>query len=218
LARPKVFCIGFHKTGTTTMRAALEVLGYRVTGPNGTRDPEIAAKLEAMVDRLATEFDAFQDNPWPLVYRRMDAEWPGSRFILTVRDPDRWLDSIVRHFGKTESPMRRLIYGDAAGCPAGNEALYRERMLRHNREVLDYFRDRPGDLLTLDLAKDGRWEALCAFLGAAVPDEPFPHANAKEVRVLRARYRRWGPLGYLMAKLKAREWERARRAAATEEE
>ena len=79
MARPKVFCIGFHKTGTTTMRAALEMLGYRVTGPNGTRDPEIAAKLEAMVDRLATEFDAFQDNPWPLVYRRMDAEWPGSR-------------------------------------------------------------------------------------------------------------------------------------------
>ena len=149
----------------------------------------------------------------------MDAESPGSRFILTVRDPDRWLDSsraALRH--DRDRRCGELIYGDAAGCPAGNEALYRERMLRHNREVLDYFRDRPGDLLTLDLAKDGRWEALCAFLGAAVPDEPFPHANAKEVRVLRARYRRWGPLGYVMAKLKAREWERARRAAATEEE
>ncbi len=102
-----------------------------MTGPNGTKDPDIATKLAAMTEALAAEYDAFQDNPWPLVYRRMDALYPGSKFILTVRDPDRWLESSVRDFGERDSPMRQLIYG--VGHPKGNEALYRERMLRHNR-------------------------------------------------------------------------------------
>jgi len=87
----KVFGIGFHKTGTTTLRDALMMLGYRVTGPNGTKDPAIAAKLDEMVEDLSAHFDAFQDNPWPLVYRKMDALHPGSKFVLTVRDPDRWI-------------------------------------------------------------------------------------------------------------------------------
>ena len=186
----RVFGIGFHKTGTTTLRDALEILGYRVTGPNGTKDADIASKLEPMVEALAAEFDAFQDNPWPLVYRRMDALYPGSKFILTVRDPERWLQSSVRDFAERDSPMRQLIYG--VGHPKGHEALYRERMLRHNREVAAYFRDRPGDLLTLEWAKKPGWEPLCGFLGKPVPSAAFPHANTARQTELR---RRWGGLG-----------------------
>jgi UDP-N-acetylmuramate-alanine ligase len=40
----KVFCIGFHKTGTTSLAVALKTLGYRVTGPNGVHDPDIAGE------------------------------------------------------------------------------------------------------------------------------------------------------------------------------
>jgi hypothetical protein len=197
----KVFCIGFHKTGTTTMRDALRILGYRVTGPNGVRDPDIAEKLEAMVDALAEEYDAFQDNPWPLVYQRMDARYPGAKFILTVRDPDRWIASNAGHFQDAETPMRKLIYGSAAGSPQGNEALYKARMLRHNEEVLAYFKARPDDLLVLDISKDGQWEAICHFLGEPVPGAPFPHANQGKNRDRRRRYQGWGPLGRLAARI-----------------
>ena len=86
--------------------------------------------------------------------------------------------------------MRQLIYG--VGHPKGHEALYRERMLRHNREVAEYFRDRPGDLLTLEWAKKPGWEPLCGFLGKPVPAVPFPHANTARQTELR---RRWGGLG-----------------------
>jgi hypothetical protein len=197
----KVFCIGFHKTGTTTMRDALRILGYRVTGPNGVRDPDIAGKLDAMVDALAAEYDAFQDNPWPLVYRRMDAAWPGSKFILTLRDPDRWYASNAGHFQDAETPMRRLIYGEAAGSPQGNEALYKARMQRHNAEVREYFRDRPDDLLVFDVAQADPWQAICGFLGEPVPEAPFPHANQGRNRDRRRRYQGWGPLGRLAARI-----------------
>ena len=73
--------------------------------------------------------------------------------------------------------MRRWIYGENAGCPEGNEDTYIKRYERHNREVLEYFSDRPGDLLVMDIPADAGWEKLCAFLGHDVPDKPFPHAN-----------------------------------------
>lgn len=190
----KVFCIGFHKTGTTTMKRALEILGYRVTGPNDTRDPDIGAKLDGLVERLAQKYDAFQDNPWPLVYRKMDALYPGARFILTVRDEDKWFASNLKHFGTDPSPMRELIYGPGNGFPEGHEALYKERMRQHNREVAEYFAVRPDDLLTIELAKDARWEPLCGFLGAPVPEAPFPHANSVRQRELR---QKWGAAGRL---------------------
>lgn len=173
--KTKVFCIGFHKTGTTSLAVALKMLGYRVTGPNGTKDPDIADKVHEMADRLSEEFDAFQDNPWPILYREMDARWPGSRFILTRRSTDSWIRSQVKDFGLRETPMRRWIYG--AGCPEGNERVFVERYERHNREVVEYFRERPDDLLVLDLASGIGWPRLCEFLGHPVPDAPFPHAN-----------------------------------------
>ena len=193
-AKRKVFCVGFHKTGTTTMKHALEILGYRVTGPNATRDPDIAVRLDRLVEGLAQKFDAFQDNPWPLVYRKMDALYPGSRFILTLRDEGEWFASNLRHFGTEPSPMRELIYGPGNGFPAGHEALYKDRMRRHNAEVAAHFAARPDDLLTLDVTQDAAWPRLCTFLGEPVPAVPFPHANSAKVREMQEK---WGMLGRL---------------------
>lgn len=173
----KVFCIGFHKTGTTSMKQALGILGYRVTGPDHVDDPDIGRTLHAVTAELSQRYDAFQDNPWPLVYREMDALHPGSKFILTERDEQKWYDSNRNHFRGKTTPMRRLVYGEAAGSPEGNEEIYKARMRRHNREVREYFRDRPDDLLVIDLAQGGGWEPICAFLGHPVPAEPFPHSN-----------------------------------------
>jgi hypothetical protein len=89
--------------------------------------------------------------------------------------------------------MRRWIYGADAGCPEGNESTYIERYERHNREVLEYFRDRPDDLLVMDIPADAGWDKLCVFLGRDVPDEPFPHANKAS---LSRRVKNWfGKLG-----------------------
>ena len=174
---PKVFCVGFHKTGTTSLELALSKLGYRVTGCFGTRDPEIASKVHEMAYSLAESYDAFEDNPWPILYKELDQRFPGSKFVLTRRPADAWIRSQVKDFARTETPMRRWIYGEGAGCPKGNEDTYIARYERHNQEVLEYFSGRPDDLLVFDLPKGHGWEQLCPFLGHAVPDESFPHAN-----------------------------------------
>jgi len=175
--KPKVFCIGFHKTGTTSLEIALRKLGYRVRGCFGTKDPDIADKVFDMAFAMVADYDAFEDNPWPVLYRELDERFPGSKFILTRRPADAWIRSQVKDFATTETPMRRWIYGEDAGCPEGNQDIYIARYERHNREVLEYFRDRPDDLLVIDLPNDDGWTRLCAFLEHDIPDEPFPHAN-----------------------------------------
>ncbi len=196
--KSKVFCIGFHKTGTSSMTVALRELGYRVTGPNGVHDPDIAENLWSIIERAVTEYDAFQDNPWPIVYKELDARYPGSKFILTERDADGWIRSQVKHFGTRTTPMREMIYGADAGAPEGNESIYLERYRRHGREVREYFKDRPDDLLIMDLTAGDGWPALCDFLGYEVPDKPFPRANTAESRKaepilkrIRRRLTRW---------------------------
>lgn len=180
MKQPKVFGIGFHKTGTTSLAVALQQFGYTVTGSNEVYNPRIAEEVHDLARRLARTHDAFQDNPWPLLYREMDREFPGSRFILTTRPTDKWIRSVVTHFGTQDTPMRRWIYG--VGHPAGNEAIYIERYERHNREVLEYFADRPGDLLVLAITEGEGWEKLCPFLGVPVPNRPFPTANTAQDR------------------------------------
>jgi hypothetical protein len=178
MAGPKVFGIGFHKTGTKSLAAALHLLGYRVTGPNGTRNPHIRRDVHAMAWRLVEEYDAFQDNPWPVLYQDLDRRYPGSKFVLTRRPVESWLRSVVDHFGTQSTPMREWIYG--VGFPRGHETRYVSRYERHNQEVLEYFRDRPQDLLVLQITEGDGWERLCPFLGHEAPAREFPHLNAHE--------------------------------------
>jgi hypothetical protein len=171
----KVFCIGFHKTGTTSMEQALTQLGLSVTGPNGTTNPNIARDVYRIADRLIPRFDAFQDNPWPVIYEYVDAHVAGAKFVLTLRDPEDWIRSQVRHFGRTTTPMREWIYG--VGCPEGNEDVYLARYNAHNQAVTQYFQNRPDDLLVMDLKRGDGWEQLAPFLGLTPPSSPFPHEN-----------------------------------------
>lgn len=185
----KVFCIGFQKTGTSSIGAALRILGYRVhngfrfnqPGKVKVEPPVSLAKLADIALPLVPKFSGFQDNPWCLLFRELDAAFPGSRFILTRRAPDKWADSLYRHFRETDSAMFRFIYGcdTAAARPRGH---YLERYEAHNQAVLSYFKNRPSDLLILDL-ETANWDPLCAFLGHRKPLlRAYPHRNAAPVR------------------------------------
>jgi hypothetical protein len=173
--KPKIFCIGFHKTGTSSLGKALRALDYRVKGPFGVKLHNIEQIAFQRACHFVPMYDAFQDNPWPLLYRELDAEFPDSKFILMQRDPDSWLKSSVKHFGKEETPMRRWIYG--VGSPQGNEDIYLTRYNTHNQDVIEYFRGRSDDLLIMDLSKGDGWDKLCPFLGAVIPEQDFPHIN-----------------------------------------
>ncbi|SDX91813.1 hypothetical protein SAMN05444336_1134 [Albimonas donghaensis] len=177
---PKVFCLGFQKTGTTSLGLAMSQLGLRVAGYRefrglATREDLDWPQVEALAVELAETHDAFKDTPWPVLYRMLDARYPGSRFILVTRDPQAWIRSAARDFADHPNAIHQLIYGSP--YPLGHEAAWLARYERHNREVRDHFADRPGDFLEIETGSTGSWEQLCGFLGLPVPDRPWPHAN-----------------------------------------
>lgn len=191
MGKQKVFGIGFHKTGTTSLAVALDILGYSVTGPNSVKDPDIEKKLLTITKELAVKYDAFQDNPWPLVYKEMDAEFPGSKFILTIRNEDEWIKSVCLHFGRKSTPMRKLIYG--YGSPVGNEQVYLNRYRQHNKDVIEYFSSRKNDLLVINISKGQGWVELCDFLGHEKPNVKFPRANSynqRKIKILMIKLKR----------------------------
>ena len=192
-ARPKVFCIGFQKTGTTSLHAALEALGYRTAAVAG-RDwsaERLAAEGASLCVETARDFDAVQDMPWPLFFRELDEAYPGSKFILTVRDPEKWFASIEGHFGANEGEMQAFVYGRKAAAPAGNKARYIETLQAHEAAVRAHFAGRAQDLLIMNLEAGDGWRELCAFLGSPVPETPFPARNkASDRKTLSFRVRR----------------------------
>ncbi len=135
----------------------------------------ISRNVFRIASELVPRFDAFQDNPWPVINKFLDDTYPESKFILTIRPAESWISSVIRYFGNEYTPMRKWIYG--VGSPIGNEKIYIERFNKHNDEVREYFRGRGEAFLEMDLFQGDGWAELCDFLGHPVPDEPFPHLN-----------------------------------------
>lgn len=105
----KVFCIGFQKTGTSSMGIALEILGYNVCGHVnvlGITDPNQREKIIESVLSKTSDYNAFEDNPWCFLYKKLDKLYPGSKFILTTRDSNKWIVSMQKYFGNYDSSIQ----------------------------------------------------------------------------------------------------------------
>ena len=173
---PKIFGIGFHLTGTTELGTALAELGYRTCGARAALVPFIEANDWRAIDHVVGTHQAFVDNPWPVLYQALDKRYPGSKFILTIRDRRTWMKKVMQYYAGRPNMMRQWIYGHSE--PDGHRPAYLERFLRHNIEVQHTFAHRPQDLLVMDLDAGDGWQKLAAFLGQPVPNRPFPGHSA----------------------------------------
>lgn len=186
----KVFGVGMHRTGTTSLRRAFNLLGLRCLEDEGCwfltgldDAGELVFRPTAEIDR----YDAFADNPVPLFVAELDAAFPGSRFVLTHRETEAWLDSVEYIFAAWGASWAELA--EAPLVDACHRALYggsrfdrgraRDAYLRHNARVRDYFARRPGDLLELDVSRPVDWQPLCRFLDREPPAAPYPRLNRR---------------------------------------
>ena len=102
----KVFGIGMPKTGTSSLHTALEILGIKSI--HYPHDEKTVRELEAGNYRLSLldEYDALCDVPIPAIFAQLDECWPDSKFILTVRDQEEWLDSCENWFKRIQTSKR----------------------------------------------------------------------------------------------------------------
>lgn len=200
----RVIGSGFGRTGTTSMKAALEALGF---GPCyhmqevfkrpsharawGRWRPGTAPDL----DRLFAKFGAAVDFPASLVYDELLDRHPDAKVVHTVRDPDRWYDSTAETIYRARdvfrsAPLRyvpqiRDLYEmlDIVIWDGLFDGRFQDR--DHAIGVYEHWTQRvlatvPADRLLIFDVADG-WEPLCEFLAVPVPDRPFPRVNDKVV-------------------------------------
>jgi len=194
---------GFGRTGTNSLKIALEHLGF---GPchhmfevrdNPGQLPawQAVARGETVDwDRVFEGYRAQADWPGARVWRELCRHYPEAKVVLTVRDPDEWFDSVqativpflaargthtsphadaIAHMGQELIAVQ--VFQDRLSDREHATRVFREHVAEVQATV-------PADrLLTFDLRQG--WEPLCAFLGVPVPDMPFPKTNSsKEFR------------------------------------
>ncbi|MHA1342679.1 MAG: sulfotransferase, partial [Promethearchaeota archaeon] len=148
----------------------------------------------------------FQDAPfsYPYTFIAMDQAFPGSKFILTVRDnAEEWYYSLLRFHSKlwgngkippTSEDLKKAIYiykGFPYHCimhlnnVPENDPYNKEILIdyyeTHNKNVIDYFRHRPCDLLVINLKEKDSYKRFCDFLGIEQKKDAFPWENKTEL-------------------------------------
>lgn len=209
----RVIGAGFGRTGTLSLRAALVRLGFAPCEHmiDVIEHPDRFLLWQAALeqkqrggaidwDPLFAGYAATVDWPGAFFWRELANANPGAKVILTVRDPDRWYDSVRRTIYRARTvlgppPVTAAIAAVAAALDPRVAAAIRvlDGAIWHGT-FGGRFEDRahavrvfeahtaavertiaPDRLLVFDV-REG-WEPLCAFLGVPVPDEPFPHLN-----------------------------------------
>jgi len=105
--KPKIFCISFQRTGTTSVGNFFLDHGFRVAKYSQTRSQgwsklRMIGDYEKIFSSIGfIQNQVFEDNPWfeDDFYRLLYHRFPKSKFILFTRDPDKWFDSMVSHSG-----------------------------------------------------------------------------------------------------------------------
>ena len=169
MKKSKIFGIGLAKTGTTSLNDAFAILGISSIGC-----PDSISAIR--------RFDAATDGIVAARFEELDRAYPGSKYIYTVRNRESWVRSYARHHQRKQAslPGHEKMTKSLYGTTGTEKDLLLDAYERHERHIQDYFRERPDDLLVLDICGGyAGWESLCTFLGKPIPDVPFPSSNQK---------------------------------------
>jgi hypothetical protein len=202
----KVIGAGFGRTGTMTLKAALEELGagpcyhmVDVLWGDTSRVPlwQAAANGED-VDWQAVfaGFDSTVDWPGCTFYEPLMEVFPEAKVLLTVRDPDAWYESVKNSIYATLIAGRKGELAGGTNTPPSPEAFamissliwegtfhgrFEDRAYAidtFNRHNEEVRRKVPAERLVVHEVKEG-WRPLAKMLGVEEPATPFPRLNDK---------------------------------------
>lgn len=193
----QVISAGFGRTGTMSLKIALEILGFgpchhmkEVVENGPVQVPLWEAALSGTPDFQAI-YDGYNsavDWPTAAFWAELATAYPDAKFILSTRSVESWYNSFSETILATVSdkanwpePARpwfemvtkvlKRSLGEDWSQPAIMAAF--ERQEAEVKSTIGQGR------LLVHSAKDG-WAPLCHFLDCDVPAEPYPRTNSKE--------------------------------------
>ena len=195
----KVLGAGFGRTGTLSLKRALEELGfglchhmYEVRQIPQQVDWWLSAAKGGTQnwDAIFKDFSSQVDWPASFFWKDLSAHFPDAKVILTDRDPESWYESISKtilpatEIGRIEDPdpvnrkasemIYQIVLQNIFNGQLGDRDYAIKRFLDHRAEVIDTI---PADRLLVYKVGAG-WDSLCDFLQTQIPDTPFPVGNS----------------------------------------
>jgi hypothetical protein len=186
---------GFGRTGTMSLKLALEALGV---GPcyhmvevfknpaafdwwsDAADDPQNANWAQ-----IFEGYNSTVDWPNATYYQELADAYPQAKVILTERDPETWFESTQATIFANDMPddgaspfprmVRKVIYPLFDGRMHDKDKLI-SVFRAHNARVREAIP--PQRLLVYEVAQG--WGPLCEFLGVAAPEGPMPKVNSRE--------------------------------------
>lgn len=192
----KLIGAGFGRTGTMSIKAALEMLGY---GPcyhmievlDRQKNPDHLQRWDAAGQGQPVDWvHLFQDYQstvgWPAAafYRELMAAFPQAKVLLSVRDPDRWHESAMSTIfrpleieGVDMERFRRMTDNIIfKGTFQGQHTDHDRAVAVFQHHIEQVKQTVPPERLLVFDVREG-WEPLCRFLEVPVPQAPFPKHN-----------------------------------------
>ena len=203
----KIIGAGWGRTGTESLKLALEQLGFGkcyhayelIANPHQIVYWEQLQNGEKPdYNTLFEGYQAAVDFPVCYHYRELTEQYPDAKVILTVRSPSHWYDSAAKTiFMKPEQAKVRLLWFLSL---FSKRLRYIYRITKYGQSFLfgrvwknetadktammDFFNNWNEEVKqTIPANKllvyevKQGWEPLCKFLNVPVPDTPFPKAN-----------------------------------------
>lgn len=164
----KIFGIGLIKTGTTSLCEAMKILGYSSIHYSINPDYDVHHN------------DFICDMPMQTRFNKYDHRYPGSKFILSIRNLDEWLISCekwVNNYPCRRGSVTSRYRIEQFGTDLFDVDKYTLSYHNHYAKVVNYFANRQQDLLTLNICSESSWDKLCNFLSKDIPNLSFPHQN-----------------------------------------
>jgi hypothetical protein len=192
----KVIGAGLGRTGTLSLKLALEHIGFGKCYHMSEMLSQIrnhlplwieTAKGNPQWDTIFAGYQSTTDYPGCMFWRELVAKYPEAKVILSTRDAERWFESGAAtvfsdpHRARFEgNPMMAEFFKLTVFDDLEDRVGDREKMVEYfnnwNRAVID---EVPAEKLLVHRSSDG-WEPLCEFLGVPVPPEPYPRVNSRE--------------------------------------
>lgn len=196
----KVIGAGFGRTGTLSLKFALEKLGFdkcyhmmEVGFNPGHQQVWMDAAHGKDIDwvEVLAGYQATVDWPTANFWREQMSAFPEAKVLLSRRDPDKWYDSVMNTIWKVSSggldsrdPERRassemafkVIWDPVFNRRMDDRAHVIACYEAHNEDVINAV---PAEQLLVYEPGQG-WEPICNFLAVAIPDEDYPRVNTTE--------------------------------------
>lgn len=205
----RVIGAGIGRTGTSSLKIALEQLGFEKCyhmDELAKNPADVAVWIQAVQgngvdwDSLFAGYQSAVDLPIYAFYKPLMAHFPKAKVILTLRDPEAWYESasqtifrlppralmpLFKVAARFNADVKNFMTIEPVARKVGVETFFQGDLSRDH--VIQVFNEHnrsvqqtvPADRLLVYEVKEG-WEPLCRFLEVPVPDRPYPHANTRE--------------------------------------